>query len=124
MGELSVSEMLWLQGCPDGIVIASEPESPKPGTRQKLVARINASSTLEAILATAYLDRLNGVKFGLCQLPDCNRLYEITSNHAREYCSQECAHKASMRRRRAVAKTARSKAKLQKANNNVTKGRE
>jgi hypothetical protein len=124
MGELSVTEMLWLHGYPDGIVIMSEGESPKPGSRQKLVARIDVHSTLEAILATAYLDRLNGVNFGLCQLDDCNRMFEITSNHAREYCSQDCAHKASMRRRRAAAKAARDKAKPQKTNSSTKKGRE
>ena len=123
MGELSVTEMLWLHGYPDGIVITSEPESPKPGSRQ-LVARINVHSTLEAILATAYLDRLNGVNFGLCQLADCNRLFEITSNHAREYCSQECAHKASVRRRRAAVKAAKAKANPGTANRSTKKGRE
>lgn len=115
MGELSISEMGWLRDYPDGINIQSVPESRKSNARRKLCATIHVHSTLEAILATAYVDRLNGLNFGLCALPDCNNLFEISSNHAREYCSQACAHKASVRRRRAAAKTVSVRSKARKS---------
>jgi hypothetical protein len=90
---------------PDGLVIKSQPEGPNPGTRPTLFAEIHVCSTLQAILATNYVDSLSGVNYGLCALPDCNQTFEITSTHKRDYCSQACAHKASVRRRRAEDKT-------------------
>jgi hypothetical protein len=44
---------------------------------------------------------LRGVRYELCALQDCNRVYEVQSSHKRQYCSQACAHKASIRKRRA-----------------------
>lgn len=92
---------------PEGLVIKSQPDSPHPGTRPELFAEIHVRSTLQAILATNYVDSLSGVNYGLCALHDCNRTFEITSTHKREYCSHDCAHKASVRRRRADEKSAK-----------------
>jgi hypothetical protein len=102
----------WLAGIPHGIVIEPYGDLYR-FSRDLPAARINVSSTLEAILATIYLDRLNGRDYALCGLKDCGKIYEVTSKHAREYCSQACAHKASVRRRRALV--AQEKAKRPKA---------
>jgi len=120
MGELSFAEERLLKNSPEGIAITPEPESRKPGARIKLVARMTVNSTLEAMLATVYLDSLSGVNYGLCALPDCNCLFVINSNHAREYCSNACAHKASVRRRRAAAKV---KVKSPTTKSSTRKGR-
>lgn len=85
-------------------------ESVAPGERRYLRAELILRSTLEALLATVYLDGLNGLEHRLCSLPDCNSLYEVISKHDRAYCSNACAHKASVRRRRAEAKAVIKKA--------------
>jgi hypothetical protein len=103
----SQAEGSWLSGIPRGFFIFPELEN-KATDRPVLRATIMVHSVLEAILATIYVDSLNGVQRELCGFPDCNTLYEITSNHVRHYCSQACAHKASMRARRKKAKEART----------------
>lgn len=107
---LSQQEQLWLAGHPHGIAIKSRRRSLFPFDRDELLALIGVTTTLEALLATIYLDRLNGVGHALCGLTDCQKIYEITSKHARRYCSQACAHKASVRRRRAIAAEVKAKA--------------
>ena len=86
---------------------------PGPLGEDKPLALIKVETTLEAILATIYLDRLSGLDYALCNLTDCRKIYAVTSNHARMYCSQACAHKASVRKRRALA--AQAKAQPQKS---------
>lgn len=71
------------------------------GQRPRLVVEIAVGTILEAVLAAVFIDNLRGADYRLCALPDCPNDFEITSKHEREYCSQECAHKASVRRRRA-----------------------
>jgi hypothetical protein len=105
MRDVTLSEMRWLESRPEHLVIRSELESSKPNARKTLYAEITPHSSLEAILATVYVDGLNGVSYKLCGLNDCPRVFEVTSKHEREYCSQACAHKASVRRRRAEAKS-------------------
>ena len=104
MSDLSVEEMGWMSGFPRGIVIGTMPQPPNSDKRNKLFAEILVTSTLEAILATVYVDGLNGVNYGQCKLPECAKLFEITSNHAREYCCTAHAHRAGVRRKRAEAK--------------------
>lgn len=94
----------WLQGTPDSWRVISEPAPDDPRKRPKMRAEVWASSVLDAMLASAYIDSLSGVRYEVCALPDCNRVYEVSSNHKREYCTQAHAHKASVRRRRAEAK--------------------
>jgi hypothetical protein len=108
LAELSVREMMWLSGIPGGLSIDSESKSTKLGSRNQLKARILVPSTLEAILAAVYVDGLNGVQYGKCDY--CGNLFEIETSHARQYCDQTCAQKAGVRRRRAAAKAAKSKA--------------
>jgi hypothetical protein len=96
-------EACWTFGRPENLSIWSRAKSPSD-PRPTLSATITIYSCLEAMLAGIYVDRLVGVKLELCSLGDCQNLYEVTSQHQRRYCSQACAHKASVRRKRAEAK--------------------
>lgn len=55
-----------------------------------------------AIDTTITIDFLNGVRFAVCQRPDCNgtKYFAITTEHSRKYCSQYCGHIESVRRGR------------------------
>ena len=88
-------------------------DSARPSAERKISAVIQVNSTFQAICAACYVDNLVGVQYALCAGTDCNNLFEITSKHTRAYCSQPCAHKASVRRRRAAAKAAQA-AKVEK----------
>ena len=68
-------------------------------------AYVNCDSVVEAIGATVSLDLLEGVHFGACGW--CKSLFEITKENGRQYCTQQCAHRAGQKRRRAEAKTLR-----------------
>lgn len=119
---VSLTERSWLQGFPDQIVIRAD-EPVKGDARKKLCAEVMVNSVLEAILATIYIDHLRGINYQLCAVPDCSQVYEVGSKHERQYCSQACAHKASVRRRRAAAKATKGKTKSRKANSSTRKGR-
>lgn len=102
MRQLSVTEIRWLMGHPEGMSIHPSSETGKTGTRNTLTAQILVHSALEAILATVYVDGLNGVQYGRCGY--CHGLFEIFTRHAKEYCGMPCAQKAGVRRRRAAAR--------------------
>jgi hypothetical protein len=104
---LSAEEKGWLHAYPDQLVIRSDDEVIE-GRRKTLRAEIMVGTTIEAVLATAYVDNLIGINYGLCALPDCPRLYEITSKHKRGFCSQACGHKASVRNRRTAERAKRN----------------
>jgi hypothetical protein len=70
-------------------------------TDGKPKAVLLTSVTLQAIVASTQIDHLRGAKFRFCMKPDCRQEYEVTSAHMRLYCSQACAHHASVRRNRA-----------------------
>ena len=76
-------------------------EKSKSNSDQTLVARMNCASVVHAVRIANYLDELTGVEFGKCGW--CGRLFEKTTKHGREYCSNEHAHRAGQRRRRAAA---------------------
>jgi hypothetical protein len=69
-------------------------------TDRKPCARLWTAYTLRAMVVSIQVDHLRGAKFRFCMKPDCGKPYEVTSSHARLYCSQECAHHASVRRNR------------------------
>jgi len=73
---------------------------------------IETTDAISAIVATIELDHLRGTKFGACARTDCPRFFEITSNHKRKYCTQYCAHFASIRRMRARKKRVASKPRV------------
>jgi hypothetical protein len=122
LSDLSMKEQGWLQGFPEQLVIRAD-EPVKGDKRKKLCAEVFVNSVLEAILATAYIDELRGINYQLCALPDCPKIYEVSSKHERQYCSQACAHKASVRKRRAEEKAARDAAKARAAGIKAKKGR-
>lgn len=111
--QMSDFEICWLGGFPDQLVVLSD-EPTKVDKRPRLRVSVIVESLLEAVLATVYLDKLIGIDYHLCALPDCQKLYEVNSKHERQYCSQACAHKASVRRRRAEAKLLKDSAKRTK----------
>ena len=93
---------------PFSMIIGPTAEAGDPLATRSLRAEFNCAGLLPGILATTFLDRLHGKTFRLCGLADCQTMYEVNSKHARQYCSQPCAHKASVRRRRAVVKEAQT----------------
>jgi len=99
----------WLQGIATSLQIASDEQPKDPQHRPAMIAEVKVDTSLDAILASIYIDTQSGVEFELCSLADCSNVYEVTSKHRRDYCSQACAHKASVRRRRAELKQAKSK---------------
>jgi hypothetical protein len=73
--------------------------------QQRLLAWIAVGSALEAILATLYIDKLRGIETKLCALKGCNKLFDVESGHGKMYCSNYHAHLASIRKKRAAAKS-------------------
>jgi hypothetical protein len=55
-----------------------------------------------AIDTTITIDFLRGVRFSVCQRPDCNgeKYFACSSGHLRKYCSWYCGHIESVRRGR------------------------
>lgn len=72
----------------------------------KNLAVIETTNAVAAILTTIELDHLRGMRFGSCARQDCPRFFEIRSKHNQAYCSQPCAHLASIRRMRERKKAA------------------
>jgi hypothetical protein len=99
----------WLHGVPTEVMYSTVPDPKDPMNRSTLSAGVITDTTIDAILASVFIDTLNA-DFQLCAFPDCPNIFEVTSDHAREYCSHACAHKAGMRRRRAEQKKERHKA--------------
>lgn len=106
---VSETTFKWLQGLTDSWQVIAEPDPEDSQRRFKMHTEVSAATILEAMLAGIYVDTLSGVQYELCALPGCNRVYEVQSKHERAYCSQACAHKASVRRRRAQAKVEQEK---------------
>lgn len=93
----------WLCNQPSDLHL--EPMKPTDGEDEtRLLLQIIAHRTLNAILATCYVDTLTNVKHGICELPDCMNLYQVTSKQPRQYCSNAHAHKAIVRRKREQAR--------------------
>ena len=61
---------------------------------------VRTASCEKAIRTTLLADFVNGIKFKACARPDCGKAFSIESKHAREYCTQYCAHLESVRRNR------------------------
>jgi hypothetical protein len=67
---------------------------------QMLPSEVDADGIYDALCLTVHVDLLRQVEFRKCKRPDCREIYEVTSNHHREYHAQYCAHLESVRRRR------------------------
>lgn len=109
LSRLKVEDSFWLTGRPVQIGIEPRGSNLNPLGGEGPVAVITAGNTLQAILATIFLDGLNDISHAYCELKDCGELYAVTSKHARAYCSQACAHKAYIRRGRAAKAQAKAK---------------
>jgi hypothetical protein len=59
---------------------------------------INVSCCLEALRLSVEIDMVRGVKFRQCARKDCCAPYTVETRHKRKYCTQYCAHLASVRR--------------------------
>jgi len=105
----------WLQGRATSLQIESDEELKDPQHRLAMVAEVIVDTAVDAILAGIYIDTQSGIEYELCALSDCSNVYEVMSHHQRVYCSQPCAHKASVRRKRAEEKKARDAAKASAA---------
>jgi hypothetical protein len=106
--EISSHEELHWFGQPKMLRILTQTSCKNPEDavrRQTVRSVINTGCTLETILATVYIDGLNGINYQLCSLRGCQEPYEVISKHERKYCSPDCAHKASIRRRLAEKKS-------------------
>lgn len=123
VNSLGDEEQDWTDGRPTDINIRADGSRKDSRGRTEIYAEIRVCSTLEAIFASVYIDTLNGVNYALCALHDCDKLFEIASGHVRQYCSQACAHKASVRRRRAEAKRLKEAAAKQPAKSKAKKGK-
>jgi hypothetical protein len=64
-------------------------------------AVIWTDTTLDAMISTVQVDILQGAKFRWCARPDCKvKIFRVTSAHERKYCSYDCAHLQSIRKKR------------------------
>lgn len=64
-------------------------------------AFVRTCKTLEAIIATIQLDKLQGSSFRICARPDCKSSpFKVESRH-KIYCTPECAHLVAVRNSRA-----------------------
>ena len=57
-------------------------------------------SVLESIFASVLVDVSSSRKFGMCTLPDCRKIFEITTKLPKLYCSTGHANLASVRKKR------------------------
>ena len=113
----------WLQAELPNYRIVSDEVQNDPQHRLAMVAEVMVDTAVDAILAGIYIDTQSGIEYELCALSDCSKVYEVRSNHQRVYCSQPCAHKASVRRLRAELKAASEAAKKSAAGSKSKKGR-
>jgi hypothetical protein len=104
----------WLRGVPPEVMYSTAPDPKDALKRSTLSAGVITETTIDAILASVFVDTLNA-EFHLCAFPDCPNVFEVTSDHVREYCGHACAHKAGMRRRREEEKERRNKTVAQQA---------
>jgi hypothetical protein len=77
-----------------------------PRDAMRPVLFITARSTLEAIAAAIYADRIEGIEYRACEV--CSDLFEVGTRGEKKYCSRErcknTAHQRRMRANRAKAK--------------------
>jgi hypothetical protein len=70
-------------------------------------AVVEVSGILPSILATVQFKLLQGAIFRTCARKDCRLPFEVTSRHARRFCTQYCAHITSLRQRRKLERQKR-----------------
>jgi hypothetical protein len=80
--------------------------------RVSVQAWVYCDSAVEAIAATIALDLIEGASFKSCLW--CTRVFEVTKDNGRQYCTMACAHRAGQKRRRAEAKIFKDASKPKK----------
>ncbi len=74
------------------------------------IALIKAGNSLEAIIATIWVDALRGATFRTCARHDCkNPPFRVEARH-KIFCSSDCAHLVAVRNSRERAAEAKGKA--------------
>jgi hypothetical protein len=63
--------------------------------------RISTTWTIQAIIATIQMDKLQGAPFKLCARHDCNNPPFKVESRQKIYCSNDCAHLVAVRNQRA-----------------------
>lgn len=72
------------------------------------VLLISAPTTLQAIAAAIYGDRIQGVEYRTCEM--CKRLFRLGAHREKKYCDRElCKNRAHQRNRRAKEKKEKRK---------------
>jgi hypothetical protein len=89
----------------------AEMEKRKP----KLEMSIVPFGTVEAILACLFIDQQVGIEYKLCLRDKCENLFISNDKRRKQYCSQACAHHASVTRDRINKASAAEKATPKKA---------
>jgi hypothetical protein len=67
---------------------------------ERRVLKALTSTVRAALHADIIFTTLGNLPSAFCARHDCRRLFQKTSNHARKYCSSECAHVESVRKHR------------------------
>jgi hypothetical protein len=90
--------------------------------RRKLSLYLATGTALEMIFASIYMDNLADARYELCGLEGCGKVFELKDNREKQYCCQQHAHHAHMKRKRkelakqkAFAKAGTSKKSPKKA---------
>lgn len=63
---------------------------------------VTITNARRMLLATVFVDIANGLRFKVCQRPDCDRrkIFPIESRHERKFCDWYCAHITTVRKNR------------------------
>jgi len=61
---------------------------------------VTLTDAYRMLLATVFFDVARGIRFKICQRPDCRRPFPLESKHERKFCSPYCAHFTAVRRAR------------------------
>jgi hypothetical protein len=56
------------------------------------------------LLTTVYVDIVRGLGFKYCQRSDCGAPFPVTSKHKRKFCTHECGHLETVRRKRSITR--------------------
>jgi hypothetical protein len=89
--------------------------------RVSVQAWVYCDSAVEAIAATIALDLIEGANFKSCLW--CTRVFEVTKDNGRQYCTMACAHRAGQKRRRAEAKILKDRGKPKNIKTKSRKGK-
>jgi hypothetical protein len=123
---VQLSEMVHLQrSIRDGLTSSPAKWFAGPGAQPIVVSSrllefpyfaMKTDSCQIALGTATTIDLLRRLEFKTCARGDCEMPFEVTSNHERAYCSQYCAHLASVRRNRKAAKGQASPEKIARKN--------